>query len=119
MNGFRLIWRYLLAVALIVILQILPQTGVILMMLGAMVWPAALVNLMLLHLGFRAVTGGIERGWIALPLAVYIGWAAVSGLGYMQARNLTAAMDAANDGVRRLSATDRTFVVTSHDARLV
>lgn len=118
MKGFRLVRRYVVAIAIIIGLQLFPITGVFLMIFMGMVWPALLLNIMLLHVGISAAVGTIERLWLGIPLAVCCGWAAVSGFTYKSALDARATVDAANEAVSGLRAEERVFVVTSEEAWL-
>jgi hypothetical protein len=118
LKGFRLVRNYVIAIAVIIGLQLFPITGVFLMIFMGMVWPALLLNIMLLHVGISAAAGTIDRLWLGIPLAVCCGWAAVSGFTYRSALETRAAVDAANEAVPGLKAEDRVFVVTSGDAWL-
>ena len=117
-KGLLLIGSYGLAIAAVVLLQIPPATGVVLMLFLAIVWAAILFNLMLAHVGYWAAVGRIERFWLALPILVYGGWAAASGASYLEAREWRRSIDAANERVQSLSGADRSFIVTGPNDRL-
>lgn len=62
---------FFLVTAVVVLLQLIPVTGVFLMVVLAPFWSVVLINLGMLGTGFEAVTGRVSRKWLLLPLAWY------------------------------------------------
>ena len=86
----------LVILAVLVGLQLFPQTGIFLMLFGAAAWTVYLVNAALLLIAFDVWRGRAPRWLLAVPILVYGGNLAASAIGYAQLRQLDRRLVAAN-----------------------
>ncbi len=69
---------FFVATAAVFLLQAFPVTGIILMLMAAPFWSIGLVNAGFIGTGIEALSGGISRGWLLLPLLWFTGYGAVA-----------------------------------------
>jgi hypothetical protein len=91
----------------IFLLQLIPFTGIFLMLVAAPLWSIATINLGFLSIGVEVLTRRISPLWLALPVIWFGGYAAVAHVSNQQAAGLDAEIRAANAGQRM------TFVASS------
>lgn len=65
---------FLIATAILYLLQRFPYTGIFLMIVAAPFWSVILVNLGAVGIGLEALTGRVSRLWLILPLAYFGGY---------------------------------------------
>jgi hypothetical protein len=63
-HPFRILLAYSLVAAAVYAAQLVPYTGVFLMMLGGALWISILLNLMLVHIAIAALQRRIPRIWL-------------------------------------------------------
>ena len=73
-SGSLIFLCYVIAIAAAATLQWFPLTGIVLMFFMGPLWISVLANLMMLHIGFCAFAGIIERMWLVLPTIIYGFW---------------------------------------------
>lgn len=76
--------------AVVYILQLIPWTGIFLMMLAAPFWSVVTVNLGFVSLGVEAILGRIDRAWLLAPLAWFGGYTAAAWLSHAEFARLDA-----------------------------
>jgi hypothetical protein len=50
------------------LIQVFPITGIMLMFLGAIIWPMALIIIALIGITWEAMTGRVSRWWLLMPV---------------------------------------------------
>jgi hypothetical protein len=80
------------------LLQLIPWTGVFLMLFAAPFWSVLTVNAGFVSLGVEALTGRIARLWLVAPLAWFGGYVAVSALNHRDFHQLAQAVARQNEG---------------------
>ena len=68
---------FLVATAILFLLQRFPLTGIFLMFMLAMFWSVVLVNLGFIGIGVEALLGRVSRAWLILPALYFGGYYAV------------------------------------------
>ncbi len=63
---------FLIAAAIVVLLQAIPYTGIFLMFVGAMFWSILLVNAAMIGIAWEVWDGQVAPGWLVLP-GLYFG----------------------------------------------
>ena len=84
--------------AFIYILQVIPFTGIFLMLVAAPYWSILTVNLGFASLALEATLGRISRLWLLAPLVWFGGYAAYAGMNHW-------AIEALDEDIRRGNAT--------------
>lgn len=67
------------------LIQTISVMGVVLMMVGAMTWPALLVGMSLMGIAIEAIVGVVSRWWILLPVLVLAGYETFAAVEHVQA----------------------------------
>lgn len=80
----------------VMLLQMFPVTGIVLMFALAMLWSIAFINLGMIGTAWEALTGRVSRLWLILPLAFYGGYYAFAVSDHLMLARLQAQIDAAN-----------------------
>jgi hypothetical protein len=91
--------KVFLFAALVIVLQIIPYTGIFLMLVGAAYWSVILVNL---GFGLLAIEAATKRApyWAGIfPLLWFGGYTAASITSHAQAKDFIAKIDQANQGL--------------------
>lgn len=82
-SGWKIVFWFALAAAVILALQAIPQTGVLLMVFGSILgvglWICMLVHAMVIWLGVQAYRRRISRAWLLAPTIFYGGWLVLYG----------------------------------------
>lgn len=87
-----------LAAALV--LQLIPITGIFMMMLGGPFWSAVLINLGFALMARDALTGAASK-WLLLPPLLWLGgYLAIAAVSHAQANRFISAIVSENSGVR-------------------
>ena len=106
---FWIIGGYSAVAALIFLAQLLPRTGIFLMVVGGGLWIAALLNIMLIHLVFEAATRAISLKWLLLPGILYGAWGVFAIAQSVEASRV----------INHLEAENRVTVAVPRDAPLI
>lgn len=85
--------------AVFLILQWFPYTGILLMLVGGPIWSAVLINLFLIALAIEVVVGRVSRLWFLLPIIFYGGYWIAATLDHLALHEIASRYDAANDQV--------------------
>lgn len=85
---------------IVFLLQLVPYTGVFLMILGGPFWSVLLINMGFVLLARDSLTGAQPRWLIAFPILWFGGYLAVASLSHWQAHRFNAALATANSGKR-------------------
>ncbi|HRJ69663.1 MAG TPA: hypothetical protein PK812_08645 [Beijerinckiaceae bacterium] len=84
------------ATAILFVFQLIPFTGVFLMMLAAPFWSIALVNAGFVGVGVEAALGKVNRAWLLLPLAWFAGYSYFAAQSRQEAERVRQDMLAGN-----------------------
>ncbi len=69
MHRLPLSFVFFLLTAIVMLLQVFPYTGILLMMIGAALWSILLINLGMLGTAVEAAAGRVSRWWLIIPVA--------------------------------------------------
>lgn len=72
-SGFLILLCYGAAAAAVILLQLVPYLGWVVLAAAGPLWAGCLVHLMMLHLAVSGIRGMISRAWLLVPLAYYLG----------------------------------------------
>jgi hypothetical protein len=95
-GGGGIVAFYAMLCCVVFLLQWFPATGIVLMFLLAPFWIGALVHIMMAHLTLMAMARSIAPVWLGLPLAYYLGGAALHWQSVQAAQALAAQIENAN-----------------------
>jgi hypothetical protein len=99
-SGLRLLIAYIFLGAVIFALQLVPITGIFLMLLAAPLWIGLLVHVAMAHFAWLALRGTIASAWLALPVSFYAGGYALHLASVRAAEAEAAAINAHNAAIR-------------------
>ena len=108
-------WWFVLT-GLLYLLQLVPFTGVFLMMLAAPLWSVLTINAGFLSLAIEALMGATRRIWLLAPLAWFGGYAVAAQLSDQHYRALDAELRARNAAERIAFDPHRQALVIKPDA---
>jgi hypothetical protein len=80
----RIILSYFGAAVVAYAVQLFPFPGVIVMFLFAGFWVSLILNAMLIHLAFAAITKQIPRLWLLMPVLAYGAWFGFQGVEWVK-----------------------------------
>lgn len=95
-SGLGILAFYALLCGVAYLLQLAPSIGIIVMVLGGMIWVGILIHLAMLHLAAASLTGTISRVWLVVPIAYYAAGYALHLVSVQQVQDRIAAIERAN-----------------------
>jgi hypothetical protein len=91
----RSLWCFVAAI-IVYLLQVIPVTGIFLMIIGASFWSIALVNFGFIGVGMEALFGRVRRLWLVLPILYFGGFYLIYAFEQVSVARLTAELTHVN-----------------------
>lgn len=102
--------------AVIFVLQLIPWTGIFLMMVAAPMWSIVTINIGFISLAIEALSGRTRLTWMSLPILWFGGYAAVAAYSQSEAAALAQRFDEQNAKVHVAFSPERQAIVFAEDA---
>jgi hypothetical protein len=86
----------LVATGAVFLLQVIPEIGVVLMVVLAMFWPIVLINASMIGVAIEAIGGRVSRLWLLLPVIFYGGYWIAATLDRLALREIASQYEVSN-----------------------